>query len=558
MGLLQRAADAFRAIPGATRLFGGRPSGGGKAVAGKLIDRNAVSVETLPDGRQAVSVAATPHHRSRVGSGGTTIYSGKLRYEEFNSELENDKGYGSYSRQGVYDKMRKTSAPIKRALWLLKLPMLAADPEATSVDDSKEELEIADIVSYNLFEQIRWHARMTEALTMFEFGVMNFEALSDVVEVPRDRFPGLSTSKGGRPKAGETVPALLFTDFEPRPAKTIYQWVARKDKPTQVAELVQWAPPTDGKMTPTCPRIPGDWLLRFTWEQEAGNFQGVSILRPLYKPWIQTDELETIDGIRHERQNCGIPVITLPQDASDDDIDKAQEFLLALASHEKAFLVLPFGWAFRWDVSGEGGGTDVGERLQHLDRRIAGGVLGDFMELGAGGTTGSFALSDTLQDRHLDLITFGARTFLEVINEGSEGWSPVRRIVDWNYGRRSRYPKVTFKNLRSKDDWAAVLPLIHNFMQAKAFGPRPTYKMAQEIVRRLNFSPNVLPPEDEFEEKPEPAPVVGVMPQDPPATDGANPPPPESDPAPKEPTDDASPDSGGESPSSATTSRRAS
>ena len=475
-------------------------SGGGREVRGiEPIPMQGVVVSALPDGRSSVAVEGM--HRSRVGSGGTTIYSGKIRFEEFNKDLENDKGYGSYSRQGVYDKMRKQSAQVKRALWLLKLPMLAADPEVEQADEGDEEAEIADLVSYNLFEVIRWHQRMAESLTMFEFGFSSFEALSDVVEVPRKRFPKLAGSGSG------TFPAWLFTDFEPRPAKTVDRWVANPAKPTEVLEMVQWNSMGDGFKGTHAPRIPGSALLRFTWEQEASNFQGVSLLRPIYKPYVITDALETVDGIRHERQNCGIPVIRLPENTSDDDIDKAQQFLLSIASHEKAFLVLPFGWEFKWDVSGSGAGTDIEGRLEQLDRRIASAVLADFMTLGSGGDTGSYALAETQADRHLDLITFGSRVFLEVINRGSDGWSPVKRIVDWNYGVRDRYPKVCFKNLRSKDDWAAILPLLQQFMNVKALG-RPTYAMAAEIVRRLNLSPTVLPPEEEFDQKPEPAPAV--------------------------------------------------
>ena len=498
----QRVVAAIRAgFPGR------KAASGGREVRGPIaIPMQGIVVENLPDGRGAVAIQGL--HPSRVGSGGTTVYSGKIRFEEFNKDLENDKGYGSYSRQGVYDKMRKQSAQVKRALWLLKLPMLAADPEVEVADDGEEEAEIADLVSYNLFEVIRWHARMAESLTMFEFGFSSFEALSDVVEVPRDRFRRLA----GAGKAG-TVPAWLFTDFEPRPAKTVYQWVANPAKPTEVLEMVQWNSTGDGKQVTAMPRIPGSALLRFTWEQEASNFQGISLLRPIYKPYVITDALETVDGIRHERQNCGIPVIRLPENTNDDDIDKAQEFLLSIASHEKAFLVLPFGWEFKWDTSGQGRGTDIEGRLEQLDRRIASAVLADFMTLGSGGDTGSYALAETQADRHLDLITFGARVFLEVINRGSDGWSPVKRIVDWNYGVRSRYPKVCFKNLRSKDDWAAILPLLRDFMNVKALG-RPTYAMAAEIVRRLNLSPTVLPPEAEFEQKPEPAPVVGTLPKD--------------------------------------------
>ena len=461
----------------------------------------------VPAGPSTFAEAPTyTPRRTRSGSGGTTIFGGKIRYEEFNTSLENEKGLGQYARQGVYDKMRRTSSQIQRALWLLKLPILAADPE---VEGGAEE-EHGKLVAYNLFELIAWHSRFREALTMFEFGVSCFEALSDIVEVPLDRFPGLRRGKAGRPAAGSTVPALLFTDFEPRPAKTIWQWKARREKPTQVAELVQWAGPTDGAMSPTMPRIPGDALLRFTWEQEAGNFQGCSILRPLYMPWLMHDELEVIDGIRHERQNCGIPVITLPESASDEAIDKAEDILLSLASHEKAYIVLEAGWSFTWDTSGEGAGTDISGRLDQLKRDIADGVLAGFMALG-NGDTGSYALAETQADRHLDLITVGAKHALHVLNEGVDGWSPVKRIVDWNYGPQSSYPKVCLKNLRSKDDWAQTLPLLVSFLGSKAV--RPTYALATEIVRRLNLPETVLPPESEWEEKPEPAPAVGVMPE---------------------------------------------
>lgn len=480
---------------------------------GGEIDPRTITYETLPDGRVAISrgpsrFADAPSPRpSRVGTGGTTILAGKLRHEEFNRELENENGLGQYARQGVYDKMRRTSSQIQRALWLLKLPLLASDPTVEPGEATDEGEEIANLVAYNLFEVLPWQARFREALTMFEFGVSAFEALSDVVEVPRSRFPGLARGKGGRPKAGERVPAILFTDFEPRPAKTIYGWTARKNKPTQVAEMIQWAGPTDGDFATKQPRIPGDWLLRFTWEQEAGNFQGCSLLRPLYMPWVMHDELEMVDAIRHERQNCGIPVIVLPESAGDDAVDKASRILSTLASHERAYLVLEFGWTFRWDVSGSGQGTDIAGRLDQLKRDIADGVLAGFMALG-NGDTGSYALAETQADRHLDLITTGARHVLSVLNDGADGWSPVRRIVDWNYGPQDYYPRVCFKNLRSKDDWAQILPLLNGFLSSGALGKGTTYKMASEIVRRLSLPANVLPPESEWEEeKPEPAPL---------------------------------------------------
>lgn len=493
-------------------------NGGGRRVArGPLaLPEGLVRAERLKDGRYALvfkgrsellaeslapSGDSPAPRRARSGTGGTTILSGKIRYEEFNPDLENEKGYGQYSRQGVYDKMRRQSTQVQRLLWLAKLPVEASTPavEADSrCEDAELATEIADLCFMNLLEVIPGKQRIREALTMLEFGFSAFEALADGVDVPRSRFPNLAPGRSGRPRAGERIPATLFTDFELRPAKTVDGWVARKEKTTQVAELLQWVGTTDAGAAPGRTRIPGEWLLRFTFQQEGGNFQGTSLLRPVYKPFVLLDTLETVDAIRHERQNCGVPKITLPQYASDDDVDKAEEILLSLAAHEKGYLILDFGWEFEWDTSGgNGSGTNIAERIEQLKGDIADAALSRFMSLGGEGGTGSWALSETQADRHLDLISTIAELVEHVMNCGSDGWSPIRRIVDWNYGPQDYYPRFCLKDLRSKDDWAAVLPLLAQFIQA---GPVPkTYQLAAEILRRLRIPLTVLPPEEEWD-----------------------------------------------------------
>ena len=296
---------------GRSSVWGGKKAGGRKVLRGSITlpPGLVTAVERLPSGRtklvfsgQTVRGRATlmgeslvAPRRTRVGSGGTSIMSGKIRYEEFNTDLENEKGYGQWSKQGVFDKMRRTSSQIQRLLWLVKLPVLAADPcvEPDERDEDGDREEIADLVQHNLFELIPGRRRLREALTMLEFGFAVFEATADAVEVPRARFPGLAPGRSGRPREGERVSAILFTDLELRPAKTVYRWQARPEKTTQVQELQQWPPATDGGLAPSVLRIPGDWLLRFTHEQEGGNFQGVSLLRPVYKPWVLLDTLES-------------------------------------------------------------------------------------------------------------------------------------------------------------------------------------------------------------------------------------------------------------------------
>ena len=171
--------------------------------------------------------------------------------------------------------------------------------------------------------------------------------------------------------------------------------------------------------------------------------------------------------------------------------------------------ILPNGWIFKWDTSGTGQGTNVAERIEQLKGDIADGAMSKFMSMG-GGDTGSYALAETQADRHLDLITVFASYIQDVMNIGSDGWSPIQRVVDWNYGQQDYYPQFCLKNLRSKDDWVQVLPLLDKFMSNK--GVPGTYRLAQEILKRLRIPLSVLPTEEEFDESiaPPPEPVVEV------------------------------------------------
>jgi len=50
-----------------------------------------------------------------------------------------------------------------------------------------------------------------------------------------------------------------------------------------------------------------DSVSAFTNGKEGENWEGVSLLRPAYKPWFMKSTLEKIDAIAHERQSLGVP-----------------------------------------------------------------------------------------------------------------------------------------------------------------------------------------------------------------------------------------------------------
>ncbi len=505
--------------------------------------------ETLSDffrpsaeGSQRVAAAAPaplaalppPAGRSRAaGVGGTAIVGKKIKYEEWNSSLENDKGYGAWSRQGVYDQMRRTDPSVARALLLVKLPLLAANWAIEPGGESDLHKEQADFVASNLFEDLSWIPFLWQILTLYDFGFSLFEPLTDVCEVPRARFPNLPTTRApGRPAKGERVPSVRWTAFAPRLQKTVYGWVAREDREGCVGKVIQWVG-SDDKQTPGYREIPGERLLRFTYQQEGANFQGVPIMRPAYKPWKILDVLERIDAIRHERQNVGIPIITLPDGAVEDDVAKAESILQSLSSHEKGYIILPAGWQFKWEVSGHGEGTHVGERIDQVKRDIADTVLAGFMALG-NGDTGSYALADTQADQYLSILTLGARLIENAFNVGVDAPSVIRALIDANYGPQDAYPQLRAKNLKSQDDWGKILPLVSQLLTSK--GLRASPKLERAILERLGLTEAALDEAEEAElEEAEPAPEEEA-PEDAPADDEATPET-EPDPAEKEAPD---------------------
>lgn len=448
MGLIDSARSIFgrRAAPAAstsTAVAVREPSWAPKA-------------DAASDGTTYRAYPSAPHRRS-VGHTGTVINSGRIYYEETNKDLEREKGYGQLGRPGIYDKMRRTNVRIRQSLVLLKYPLLKAQWTIEPADDSDLEREIADFVASNLFEDLPWFHINRLSMLRYDYGFMLFEPLSDTVPVNRARFPNLPHSKGpGRPGADELVDAVRFTAFESRLPRTVRRWAPDPQHAERLAGVYQWVPADDvtraqdGQNATLERFIPATNLLRFTHEQEGSNYEGFSVLRPAYADYRDLDHLRRIDVVRHERQNCGIPVIEAPENPDDTELADMEATLEALGSYEQAFLLLPYGYKFRFDTTGEGEGTKVGAAIAARERSILDNVLAGFMTLG-NGDTGSYAMANTQEGRQSDYIDVGVLETEDAWNKGADGWSPIKWLVDQNYGRRAVYPKLKAKNVRGRE-----------------------------------------------------------------------------------------------------------
>jgi hypothetical protein len=429
-----------------------------------------------------------------IGAPGTLIRGGRISNEEWNTNLENERGYGEQSSQGVYDEMRKTDPDIRRALQLLKSPLRAARYTFEPVDTTPIEKEIADFCSHVFFELNGWKSRvLPQALLKYDFGFQIFEAVEKPIKVSRSKFPNLPHEKGpGRPGETETVDAVMV-ELQARATKTAWRFQADPQNQERLGAFVQKLNDDDSTVG-GYRTIPADRIVRFTHDQEAGNFGGVSALRYVVKPFRYLERGERTDVVRHERQNNGTPVFSLPENGegvTKEDLDRAEKILKSVGQSEKGFIIEPPGWKFRWETSGEGQGTNVGEAITRWKRAIADAIVAGFITLG-NGDVGSYAMADT----HADFFRLGteaeAKTIEDVFNVGPDGWSVIARLVELNYGPRAAYPKLKVTDLKGPEFYIALLTSLGNLIRYGAVKP-------SKSIERFALEKFDLPDDDDDE-----------------------------------------------------------
>ena len=79
--------------------------------------------------------------------------------------------------------------------------------------------------------------------------------------------------------------------------------------------------------------------------------------RSMYPHFYIKSNLYRIDALAGERNGLGVPVITMPKGATEQDRGTAFNFVTKLSAHEMTGLVLPFGGTFESRASKANRGT---------------------------------------------------------------------------------------------------------------------------------------------------------------------------------------------------------
>lgn len=424
-----------------------------------------------------------------LGTPGTQFFAGVIRSDEYVPELAGSRALD------VYERMRRGDGMVKAVLAAIKHPILSARWDLVPGSDDPRDREIRDRLARNLFEgmSMSWRDHLRQTLTYLDFG---FYVCEVVWRVGDD---GL----------------YEVQKLAPRLQRTISKWDIADDGGLKGIVQRLWS--GSQRSVP----IPIDKLLVFTHEKEGANWEGTSVLRTAYRDWFLKDHKMRFQAIQAERHAIGIPVMELPEGKDDPkNVARAEDILMGIRTHERAFVVEPHGYKFRFEGAGDGRLLDLVPHLNYHDRQIALSVLAHHLSLGAT-PEGSNALSGDQSSFFMLAEKAIADHVADVHNRYL-----IPRWVAYNYGTVQRLPQLRTGRIETRG-----LEKIWNALATAAGQMLITPDDALEDALRADAN---LPPRDPATARARTAAAPPPQPQPEGQNPGTEPPPP---PAPPSPTD---------------------
>ena len=392
---------------------------------------------SLNKNRQEMTPAEQPERSDfrEVGATGSTKWA-TLMGDDYNPVLRGQRALS------IYDQMRRGDPKVRSSLRIIKTPLLAAEwyVEPASQDDA--DLYVAAFVEWAFNTTSRSFIQMLqEALLFLDFGYYVYEKVFTL-----DEYDGR--------------PVVRWKKLAPRHPKTIIEWefddgggvrrVRHNRKYPDGNDLV-WLPIED--------------LLVFTLDEEAGNPEGMSILRSAYEDWYFKQNLYKIDAIQKERHGIGIPEVVYGPNATPNDKALAHEMARNLRTNEQAHVVRPASIEVGF-LKPEGQLVNVLESAMHHDHQISLNVLAQFLDIGTT-QSGARATSESHSAMFIKSIKYVADLMCGVFNM----WA-IPQLVNYNFSVKS-FPKLKVRRLGEEADFRALSVAMRNFKESGAITPDP-------------------------------------------------------------------------------------
>lgn len=330
-----------------------------------------------------------------------------------------------------YYRMRRQDGIVRGAQNLLKTPPRAARWHVDPASRSKRDENIAKFVEDNLFEKLNvsWPKLLDDILLMCDYGYMIFEK---VYQFDPD----------GR---------LRLRKLAPRHPLDVREWIydAHGGPDGVLMESNSTLDPEHLGIY-----IPIEKIVIFSMEPEAGDLNGISFLRSVYKHWYYRETLFKIDAIQKERHGIGIPVIKLPLGWSADDKKLAENLGRNLRTNERAHVVLPPGWEIMF-AQLEGQMVDCMKSVEYHDKAIMANVLGPFLK-------DPSAKEDSMQMFYKS-TRYIADAITDIFNR-----HVIPQLVDFNFvlGPDRGYPKLRSRRIGEWEDVRTMTFAVRNLVGA--------------------------------------------------------------------------------------------
>lgn len=180
--------------------------------------------------------------------------------------------------------------------------------------------------------------------------------------------------------------------------------------------------------------IPAKNLLWYAHEREGSAYQGRSLIRECYGPWLLKHEMWRVLGQSSRRFGMGVPTVSAPPGSPPADVTAAAAIASGYRAGDQSGIGLPDG--FKFDLTGLSGSVpDTLGFVRYLDGQIASSVLAEILNLDDS-ASGNRALGDTV----IGLLQMSWKATAKEIT------GPATRlnieIVDNNWGEDEPVPQI--------------------------------------------------------------------------------------------------------------------
>lgn len=334
--------------------------------------------------------------------------------------------------------LKAYTLPIRRASW--QVDPTGCRPEVAQLvaDDLGLPVAGADEQTAARVRGVSWSDHVRLALLSLVFGFMPFEMLAEIDGAGQARLIQLS----------ERMPVSVRT--------------IRINHDGTLAGLDQDKLPIED-MTP---EIDADRLVWHVHEREGSHWQGTSVLRPAFAPWLLKREMQRVHATSNRRFGMGVPTVEWDNGVTPTPAQHSQAQHAASAARvgETAGLALPPG--AHLVLAGMSGGTpDTLKFMEWLDQQMSRMALAGFLDLGQS-AHGSRALGQSFIDLFLLSIQSIADDIATTVTRQASA-----RLVEWNWGAGEPVPAVVVNEVGSTHEVTAQA--IGQLLASKAISPDP-------------------------------------------------------------------------------------